>query len=429
MIGYGGAGVAAALQARENGLDTIVLDRFEGGGSTAMNGGIYYAGGGTVIQQAAGVADTPEVMFEYLDKEVQGVVSDDTLMRFCWTSAPTMDWLIGHGVAFDLELIIPRRPAIRRGDLPRPSRQYAPLFLRRHPSAGGARAQEPSRSRQRGAGLRARAVRAAERGGRPCWCASDAPHRSASADPGRSRGRHRDQGNSRLPRPSAARRIAEGAAGGREVAADAPTADAWRGPHHGRGSPVRPQGGADRGQDRDDDPHSGTQARASPPAASSRTPPMLAKYAPQHTKVMPIGSLGDDGSGILLGHSAGGSLDRMGLISSWRFLNPPSAWSEGLLVNARGERLRQRSQLRGDGGRSNDGARECAVGWLSGRRPSAKAKRQLKSGSDAAVPAAAGADDDVPESEEGGDHRRAVAEDRCRRGGPGSDGQVVSGYR
>jgi 3-oxo-5alpha-steroid 4-dehydrogenase len=101
VVGYGGAGVTAALQAAENGLDVLALDRFEGGGSTAMNGGIYYAGGGTAIQKAAGVQDSPAAMFEYLDKEVRKVVSDETLKRFCDTSASTMDWLGARGVAFD----------------------------------------------------------------------------------------------------------------------------------------------------------------------------------------------------------------------------------------------------------------------------------------------------------------------------------------
>src|SRR2546423_1438717 len=46
VVGFGGAGVAAALEGIERGLSIVAVDRYEGGGSTAANGGIFYAGGG-----------------------------------------------------------------------------------------------------------------------------------------------------------------------------------------------------------------------------------------------------------------------------------------------------------------------------------------------------------------------------------------------
>ena len=47
VVGFGGAGVAAALEAAEHGVSVLALDRYEGGGSSAANGGVFYAGGGT----------------------------------------------------------------------------------------------------------------------------------------------------------------------------------------------------------------------------------------------------------------------------------------------------------------------------------------------------------------------------------------------
>ena len=70
VVGFGGAGVSAALQAREEGASVLVLERFQGGGATTISGGVYYAGGGTHIQKEAGVEDDPENMFEYLRQEV-----------------------------------------------------------------------------------------------------------------------------------------------------------------------------------------------------------------------------------------------------------------------------------------------------------------------------------------------------------------------
>ena len=36
IVGFGGAGVAAALQAREAGASVLAVDRFAGGGATVM---------------------------------------------------------------------------------------------------------------------------------------------------------------------------------------------------------------------------------------------------------------------------------------------------------------------------------------------------------------------------------------------------------
>ena len=62
VVGYGGAGVCAALQARELGLSVIAIDRFAGGGATRINGGVFYGGGGTPAQKEAGV-DRHQVRF------------------------------------------------------------------------------------------------------------------------------------------------------------------------------------------------------------------------------------------------------------------------------------------------------------------------------------------------------------------------------
>ena len=97
VVGFGGAGVAAALEARERGADVLAIDRFRGGGATAFSGGTYYAGGGTAYQREAGVQDTPDEMFKYLMAE-ECVVAPDTLRRFCEGSSADLDWVDRHGV-------------------------------------------------------------------------------------------------------------------------------------------------------------------------------------------------------------------------------------------------------------------------------------------------------------------------------------------
>ena len=70
VVGYGAAGVCAALEARAQGADVLAIDRFNGGGATQVSGGIIYAGGGTWVQRQAGITDSADAMYEYLHAEV-----------------------------------------------------------------------------------------------------------------------------------------------------------------------------------------------------------------------------------------------------------------------------------------------------------------------------------------------------------------------
>jgi 3-oxo-5alpha-steroid 4-dehydrogenase len=66
---------------------------------------------------------------------------------------------------------------------------------------------------------------------------------------------------------------------------------------------------------------------------------MMREHAPAFRGGLPLGTLGDDGSGIRLGVEAGGATDRLGNVSAWRFLSPPSALLRGILVNQAGQRF------------------------------------------------------------------------------------------
>lgn len=69
-------------------------------------------------------------------------------------------------------------------------------------------------------------------------------------------------------------------------------------------------------------------------------PAMMREHAPSYaSSSMRLGTAGDDGRGILLGRAAGGAIDRMDRCCAWRFINPPSAWTRGILVGMDGVRL------------------------------------------------------------------------------------------
>ncbi|WP_458237594.1 FAD-dependent oxidoreductase, partial [Pseudomonas sp. P5_A2_2] len=101
IVGFGGAGACAAIEASARGLSVLALDRFEGGGATALSGGVVYAGGGTPYQCQAGYEDTSEAMFNYLRQEVGDAVSAETLRDFCEGSREQLAWLERQGAAFE----------------------------------------------------------------------------------------------------------------------------------------------------------------------------------------------------------------------------------------------------------------------------------------------------------------------------------------
>ena len=117
VVGFGAAGACAALEAAGRGADVIVLDRFTGGGATALSGGVVYAGGGTAQQREAGVPDSPEAMLGYLTLEVGDAVSPATL-RGVLPRQPGHDDLAGaargavRGQPVPGQDLLPHEPAL-----------------------------------------------------------------------------------------------------------------------------------------------------------------------------------------------------------------------------------------------------------------------------------------------------------------------------
>lgn len=340
VVGYGGAGISAALQAAELGLKVLAVDAFSGGGATAMNGGIFYAGGGTPIQLAAGVTDSVEAMYRYLSLEVQDVVSPRTLRRFCEGSVADLEWLQGHGVRFDSTYY-------------RKKTFYPPsgFFLYHSDSSLAASYNAVAEPAPRG---------------HKYW------HQPANqavgfgvhlTDPLRLKAQN--LGVTFWPRTEARRLVL--AASGEVIGLvvirmppDSPHTQAYieaqemarkllqKLPSSMPGF-ARLERKAElytREADELQRQHGVVQRiRTSRGVCLSAggfvwNRQMLAFHAPKYVSNMAMGSPGgDNGSGIRLGQSVGGEASLMDRVSSWRFINPPAQWPKGILVNAQGKRF------------------------------------------------------------------------------------------
>jgi 3-oxo-5alpha-steroid 4-dehydrogenase len=322
VVGFGGAGACAAIEAAEGGADVLVIDRFTGGGATAVSGGVVYAGGGTAIQREAEVVDTPEEMFRYLSQEVGDVVSPATLRQFCDESSGMIDWLVRRGVPFDASLC-PYKTSYPNNEYYlyysgsenawpyRDSAVAAPRGHRAHgPGTSGRTFFAALALATRRAGARVVVQTRAERlvvdeSGRvvgvECLALSGRPARRHAR-------LYRYATKPGLYVPALARRL-------------------WKRIRAIEGKYGRPyRVAASRGV-----------VLAAGGFIVDRA--MVREHAPAFRGGLPLGTLGDDGTGIRLGVQAGGATDRLENVSAWRFLNPPSALLRGILVNQAGQRF------------------------------------------------------------------------------------------
>jgi 3-oxo-5alpha-steroid 4-dehydrogenase len=322
IVGFGGAGACAALEARAQGASVVALDRFHGGGATAISGGVLYAGGGTHIQKEAGVEDDPEQMFRYLSLEVKGVVSEETLRDFCDKSVENLGWLEKHGVPFEASLC-PYKTSYPTDDYYlyysgnegfAPYKDAARPAPRGHRAKGsglpGANFYEPLRQAALGAGVRVRYEARVTR------LVIDSQNRVLGleyrqVEPGFWSKLHRKlhEGGVAIVKynPGIAARL-------RERCFRIETEHSVVKRIRARNGVILAAGGFIYNRE------------------------MVKGIAPQYRTGMPLGTVGDNGSGILLGQSVGAKTDLMSRISAWRFINPPEAFAQGMIINQRGER-------------------------------------------------------------------------------------------
>ncbi|HWD04937.1 MAG TPA: FAD-binding protein [Amycolatopsis sp.] len=324
VIGAGAAGVCAALEAADAGADVLLLDRFSGGGTSRVSGGVIYAGGGTSQQAAAGVADSVDAMYVYLSLETGGVVTERTLRRFCASSPAMIAWLEAQGVPFEGSLC-PYKTSY-------PGNAHY-LYYSGSEASGGFRdaaVPAPRGHRVKGPGtsgklLMARLLAAARR-----------------------------RGVGILPQTRVCDLVASDGAVTGVVASTLRDAPRWARLRHARLSAYSAKPGIyvpplrrslhrrveklERRYARE----LGVVARRGVVLATGgfiANREMVREHAPAYRGGLALGTSADDGSGIALGVAAGGRVAELDRISAWRFLTPPAAFLGGLLVDADGRRV------------------------------------------------------------------------------------------
>jgi 3-oxo-5alpha-steroid 4-dehydrogenase len=326
VVGFGGAGACAAIEAAENGLEVLVLERFNGGGATRNSGGIIYAGGGTTTQLAAGIEDSPDNMFAYLKGEVGEVISEEALRAFCEGSPEMIGWLEDQGVRFD--------PSLCPVKTSYPPNRYYLYYSGNEliPPHNERVAPAPRGHRPKGKGMSGallfRALKAAALGLGVRVRYQSRVQRLLQDETSSVVGLvyNSVEGN-RFARFTH-RFLSKAAYVCRYLTLIIPefnrVFERLFAALEGSGKPVL------------------VRARRGVVLAAGGyvfNQEMVRQHAPAYGSGTPLGTLGDDGSGIRLGQATGGVVDRLAQVSAWRFLNPPEAFLRGVLVDVNGERI------------------------------------------------------------------------------------------
>jgi succinate dehydrogenase/fumarate reductase flavoprotein subunit len=103
VMGFGGAGASAAIEAHDAGAEVMIFELASApGGSTALSGADIYLGGGTPVQKACGYDDTQESMFEYMMASSGAQADEEKIRNYVEHSVEHYSWLTGCGVPFKM---------------------------------------------------------------------------------------------------------------------------------------------------------------------------------------------------------------------------------------------------------------------------------------------------------------------------------------
>jgi len=103
IVGFGGAGGCAAIEAADAGSEVTIFELASAsGGSTAMSSAEIYMGGngGTRVQKACGFEDNTEDMFTYMMMAAGPQADEAKIRNYCENSLAHFDWLVDLGVPF-----------------------------------------------------------------------------------------------------------------------------------------------------------------------------------------------------------------------------------------------------------------------------------------------------------------------------------------
>lgn len=101
IVGGGGAGMAAAIQAKESGAEPVILEKMPIAGGNTLKSSAGMNASETKFQETQGVEDTNDKFFEETLAGGGGTNDQELLRYFVDHSAEAIDWLDSMGITLD----------------------------------------------------------------------------------------------------------------------------------------------------------------------------------------------------------------------------------------------------------------------------------------------------------------------------------------
>ena len=106
VIGSGGAGLMAAIQASSQGADVVVLEKLARLGGSTLTSSAMLVVGGSKVQEEAGIEDSPEALKEYLKERSEGIADEEWNNYYADHINEVLDMYLDLGVSYLPELVL-----------------------------------------------------------------------------------------------------------------------------------------------------------------------------------------------------------------------------------------------------------------------------------------------------------------------------------
>ncbi|MBQ6321344.1 MAG: FAD-dependent oxidoreductase, partial [Lachnospiraceae bacterium] len=106
VIGSGGAGLMAAIQAASDGADVVVLEKLARmGGSTLISSAMLVVGG-SKLQEEAGIEDSVQNLKDYLIERGEGIADEEWINYYAENINEILEYYLDLGVNYNKDLVL-----------------------------------------------------------------------------------------------------------------------------------------------------------------------------------------------------------------------------------------------------------------------------------------------------------------------------------
>ena len=106
VIGSGGAGLMAAIQAASDGAKVVVLEKLARMGGSTLTSSAMLVVGGSKLQEEAGIEDSVQNLKDYLIERGEGIADEEWINYYAENINEILDYYLDLGVNYNKDLVL-----------------------------------------------------------------------------------------------------------------------------------------------------------------------------------------------------------------------------------------------------------------------------------------------------------------------------------